>query len=306
MNTLPNSEVISPEDITYIDNSNALAFASKPAWWAWLTILSLDAPIVAVLWQLLIANSFGFIVKPLHSILLFVTVWLIYVVDRCFDSIVITKAFTTRHGFYKRYLATFIILISIVASFALVAAVRWLEPTIFLHGIILSGIVLLYLANLHLPKKPILLIPKELQIGLVFATGSTLTFWSQLHSLGNVESILFILVTICFAMLCFLNCSFISLWEKSVDILHKQPSMARASNIQTLTFQLKSAVLILIAISILLPIGFELRVAFILSSLGLWLLQYTQAKTSVDLRRVLADVVLMTPLLSLLVVLLLQ
>jgi len=294
-------------DDSLIDDNLKPEIAVKPKWWSWLTILSLDAPTVAVLWQILFASSFDLVIKPIHAILLFAAVWLIYVFDRCFDGFVIAKALTARHDFYKRHFKRVAILAGIVVCSALVIAIMWLEPPIFLHGIILSGVVLLYLANLHLPKKPFLLIPKELQIGLVFAAGATITFWSQLDSLTVIENILFLSATLCFAMLCFLNCSLIGLWEKSVDVLHQQPSLARTTMdtdmaIEQLSFLFQSSLVTLMFITIFLPLSMSLKIAFVLSSLGLWALQYTQAKTSIDLRRVLADVVLMSPL----VVLLLQ
>lgn len=273
----------------------------KVPWWSWLTILSLDAPTVAVLWQVLLANSFDFMLKPLHSILLFVTVWLIYVVDRCFDSFVIAKAYTVRHDFYKRYIRAISVLVVLFVGIVLFVVVRWLEPTIILHGLLLAGVVLVYLANLHLLKKPFLLIPKELQIGFVFAIGTTITFWSQLNSLNMSQIILFWITTLCFAFICFLNCSFISLWEKSVDVLHQQPSLARMTiDTQRLAFILQIAALSLVVVSLCLPFGLALKLALVLSGLGLWFLQTIRMHVSVKLRRVLADVVLMAPLISLL------
>ncbi len=269
----------------------------KIVWWAWLTVLSLDAPLVAIAWQALLAESFQLALRPVHSLLLFAVVWLIYVADRCFDSVVIDEAQTERHAFYKRHFRPVVFVAIFVAIVVLFVAVRGLEPTLFLHGCLLSGIVLLYLANLHLLKEPILLLPKELQIGIVFAVGTGLSLWSQLDASTVV---LFSLATLCFASLCFLNCSFISLWEKSVDVLHQQPSLARTTDVHKLSNVLQLAVISLCALSLLLPFDLSLKIAFGLSSMGLWLVNYT--KISTKLKRVLADVVLMSPLLVLMVI----
>lgn len=264
------------------------------AWWAWLTVLSLDAPFVAIAWQALLAESFQLVLRPLHSLLLFSTVWLIYVADRCFDSLVIDKAYTARHAFYMKHFRIIVLIASLVIGVALFSTLRWLEPTVFLHGALLSGIVLLYLANLHLLKKPVLLLPKELQIGIVFALGTSLSLWSQLDA-SNI--LLFSLATLCFAVLCFLNCSFISLWERFIDAKHQQPSLARTSDVQNFSNLLQLAIISLCILSMVLPFDLSLKLAFVLSSIGLWIVNYTQI--SVKLKRVLADVVLMSPLLVL-------
>lgn len=264
------------------------------AWWAWLTVLSLDAPFVAIAWQALLTQSFELVLRPLHLALLFTTVWLIYVADRCFDSLVIDKAYTARHAFYIKYFRIIVLIASLIMGVVLIATLRWLEPTIFLHGALLSGVVLLYLANLHLLKKPVLLLPKELQIGIVFALGTGLSLWSQLDA-SNI--LLFSLATLCFAALCFLNCSFISLWERFIDAKHQQPSLARSSDVQNFSNLLQLAIISLCILSMVLPFDLSLKLAFVLSSIGLWIVNYTQI--SVKLKRVLADVVLMSPLLIL-------
>jgi len=219
-------------------------------------------------------------------------VWLIYAADRCFDSLVISEAYTVRHAFYIQHFRSVVVLMGIVAILLSIFTLGWLEPTILLHGLILSAIVLLYLINVHLSKKPILLLPKELQIGFVFALGTSITLWSQVSDVP-----LLVMAAFCFAMLCFLNCSFISLWEKSIDVLHKQPSLARQKlSGKTLSYLLQVIVVSLAIFVIFLPFTFDLKLAFILGSLGLWLLQVTAPKTSIDFRRVLADVVLMAPM----------
>ena len=53
----------------------------------WLTVLSLDAPAVAVLWQLLFARSFHARLGASVTILLALVVWLIYVADRVLDAL---------------------------------------------------------------------------------------------------------------------------------------------------------------------------------------------------------------------------
>ncbi len=54
--------------------------------WLWPNLLSLDAPIVAVLWQILFARCFQVPVDALAALLLLLTVWLIYAADRTLDA----------------------------------------------------------------------------------------------------------------------------------------------------------------------------------------------------------------------------
>ena len=54
--------------------------------WLWPNLLSLDAPIVALLWQILFARCFHARVETLPSVLLVLAVWLIYAADRTLDS----------------------------------------------------------------------------------------------------------------------------------------------------------------------------------------------------------------------------
>ncbi len=54
--------------------------------WLWPNLLSLDAPVVAVLWQILFARCFQVPVDALAALLLLLTVWLIYAADRTLDA----------------------------------------------------------------------------------------------------------------------------------------------------------------------------------------------------------------------------
>ena len=58
---------------------SALSAPAAPArLWLWPNLLSLDAPVVAVLWQFLFARCFQAPVDALAALLLLLTVWLIY------------------------------------------------------------------------------------------------------------------------------------------------------------------------------------------------------------------------------------
>ena len=73
---------------------------SRP--WLWPNLLSLDAPIVALLWQLLFIRCFHGSLGVLPAVLLAIAVWLIYVADRMLDA---WRGLTKqpRHEFYRRF-----------------------------------------------------------------------------------------------------------------------------------------------------------------------------------------------------------
>src|ERR1700704_1719121 len=69
--------------------------------WLWPNLLSLDAPVVAVLWQILFARCFQVPVDALAALLLLLTVWLIYAADRILDARR-DECHSPRHEFYRR------------------------------------------------------------------------------------------------------------------------------------------------------------------------------------------------------------
>ncbi|MGA3008003.1 MAG: hypothetical protein ABSE59_08950, partial [Opitutaceae bacterium] len=50
----------------------------RPQWWQWLTVLSLDAPAVAVSWQWLLARGAHAPLAWHHAFILGTAAWLVY------------------------------------------------------------------------------------------------------------------------------------------------------------------------------------------------------------------------------------
>src|ERR1700694_3809504 len=82
---------------------------SRP--WLWPNLLSLDAPIVALLWQLLFVRCFHGSLGMLPAALLAIAVWLMYVADPMLDGWRGTHGTHGKHGtseqprhtFYRRH-----------------------------------------------------------------------------------------------------------------------------------------------------------------------------------------------------------
>src|SRR5688572_12316817 len=58
----------------------------------WLNLVCLDAPLVAVLWLCLFAQTFTLPVRPGNAVALFLTAWLIYLADRLADVVSLKTA----------------------------------------------------------------------------------------------------------------------------------------------------------------------------------------------------------------------
>ncbi len=266
----------------------------KPAtrFWLWPNLLSLDAPAVAVLWQILFARCFGVPVDALAALLLLVTVWLIYSADRTLDAWR-GECDTQRHEFYRRHWRDLLPLWVAVLGLAGWLAAIHLKPGLFLRGTILLTAVATYFAvvhcRFHFRFHPFALAgagtrsrwPKEAVVGVLFALGASLVAWGKVKTSADAATILL------FSALCWMNCVAIQKWEG--EGLDWSPGIA--------------ASLLACAAGILLyahrPV---LGGAEMASACAFLLLDRVRPRLSADALRVLADVALLSPVLFLPVV----
>lgn len=123
---------------------------SRIPWWLWPNVLSLDAPLVAVLCQAALARAHKVALLPSVYGALFLTVWLIYVVDRVLDGFSMEKAerLSPRHAFYRRHRRLFLLLLIPAGVFTLLwLALAEIPAGIFWRGLALGFIVALYLLH---------------------------------------------------------------------------------------------------------------------------------------------------------------
>ena len=266
-------------------------------WWQLPTLLSLDAPLVALVWQMLLARATPAALPWQAPVLLFASVWLVYVIDRCLDArkLSLRTAITPRHRFYVRHARWFSRLAMAVFVGCVVVSVT-LEPRLLLIGSAVALLTGLYLTLVHIGKvvgKVAKRIPKELQIALVFSLGVhvALSPWGMTQLLSGSL----------FALLCFLNCAFIAFWERAADTQQGQHSLARSH--PTLRPLLHVLALVLIGVSgisgLILPDMLAMGACLALSGALLLLLEQRRYHLPTRLLRVLADAVLLTPCLFL-------
>ncbi|MDF3059111.1 MAG: hypothetical protein K0R17_3326 [Rariglobus sp.] len=198
---------------------------NRPQGWQWPAILSLDAPLVAVLWQALFARKLGVHLDWHDPVLLGLAVWIVYAADRWIEGwrLDLDTVQTQRHQFYLRHRwPVFWTGIAAIIATTVIAIAR-LDEREFKAGFVLLIPTLLYLFSHQLVHRhhPLRL-PKEIVIAVIFALGCALA--PAVIVPEKIPSLL-IPVTL-FGLLCFANCALIASWEKEVDTLHGQTSLA--------------------------------------------------------------------------------
>jgi hypothetical protein len=197
----------------------------SPRWWQWPTVLSLDAPAVALLWQWQLADAGNCALGFAPRFVLGASVWLAYAGDRWFEGWRLDPGSvrTQRHLFHQRRRWPIAAAAAAVLAADLAVAVRGLSPRDLTAGLLLLGPVLAYLLShqlihRHRPWR----LPKEVCVALLFGGGAAIFLVSQpgadLRLIGIPLGL--------FILLCFANCALISVWEHAVDRSHGQVSLA--------------------------------------------------------------------------------
>ena len=268
----------------------------------WLNLVCLDAPLVSVSWLWLFARTFHATVAPGGYAALFLTAWLIYLGDRLADtySLQPREPLSLRHEFCRNHRRFWIGALAVIA-----AADAWLiwrniaGETLF-TGAVIGTLALIYLVLNHSLGGAWGHVPlKEFAIGFLFAAG-TLVLLS-----GAFPAITGALVWsgIAFAWLGTFNCISIAYWERELDNAQRKVSFAtRYPGLDRHLGKLLSALALSSGLAAIIyreaaPIFGCVSV----SSLLLALLDSNRGKIGRDQRTALADLVLLTPLLALLV-----
>ena len=271
--------------------SSTVVRPPKVALWEWPNVLSLDAPLVAALWQRLFAQVFGAALGWPYALLLYAAVWLIYSADRWLDGRALgAGARTQRHRFYARYEQVILWCWLSVGAATLVAGLFLLTWAQIWSGAAVGGLLLGYLLRRHRGDRRAH--PKELQIAVIFALGVVF-----LPLLSGTVSVSLLFCGGLFGALVFLNCAFIARWEGELDLetapfTVRAPWLAAHLGQLTLTFALVCGV-----VGMFSGASRSLLAALALSALLLYSLEHLSSGLSPAARRVLADAALLTPLL---------
>lgn len=277
-----------------------IRMTERPAWWQWATVLSLDAPAVAVAWQAFFAQLWRAPLRAHHVLLLGAATWLVYAADRWMEGLEIDPARvqTQRHRFYQRWRWPLAGLILVVAAGA--AGIAWasLSQPEWRAGLAIATPVAAYLVVGPLLRRtrPWRL-PKEVLIAVLFCA-STACFplvagggitWRRALELGW------------FALLCFSNLALIARWEREVDVAHGQVSLAlrhpaAARLIRLLPWLCSVAAAVVGGMHRLDP---RLAGCLTVSGLLMGCLDQAEPRIGRQMARALVDATLLTPLLPL-------
>ena len=269
--------------------------------WLWCNLLSLDAPVVAVLWQILFARCFAVPLGISIAAVLGLTVWFIYVADRMLDALHVNPDLVPppRHTFCREHWNGMAI-VSLTGLFALGALCARLSFPLLRNGAILLAAVGVYFTVVHgRPLYARRFWPKELVVGVIFCLGTCLAAWTE--SLPPLRREM-ILPAVLFAALCVLNCVSIECWEWNgcSSIWNNSPHpMTLWMGRRVGSLSLLVAIVALLALCFSSPKENPLFLALLLSSLIFCYLSKRSRRFTVPSRRVLADVALLTPLLTL-------
>lgn len=282
--------------VTRAPNAAATGTQHLP-WWLWLNVLGLDAPLLAVLWQALLAWSFHAALGAAESILLGLACWFVYAADYLLDG---SRApdvalLAPRHAFYFEHKKQVLILMFITAITMVLVAAIYLDRSVSQYGVAISVLSAAYFAFLHLsPEGRRSRWPRELAVAVLFTCGTFVAAWARL---GGLRYRL-IPSALVFATLCWMNTAAIEFWEWQKNGFG--PRRAPSSSAQWLAVHLREAAILVACGAIWLarisaiPWGFAVAAA--LSGLSLSLLGARARACSANFVRIAADVALYTPL----------
>jgi hypothetical protein len=175
--------------------------------WLWPNLLSLDAPVIAVIWQGFLSYRFSVPLRPAARAALGLTVWAIYLADRLLDARKgAIRDEPARHRFYRRHSRLMTALFAMVFAAAAIVAILGLRPVVLRDGLIPLAGVGVYLGLVHL-SGTLSRIPKEVAASFLFTAGTFLAAWARLPCPSLAWAAL------AFFVLCLANMIAIEAWE---------------------------------------------------------------------------------------------
>ncbi len=230
---------------------------------------------------------------------LFLTAWLIYLVDRLADafSLQTNSPRSARQQFCLLHKKLWLGLIPVVGLIDAAIILLSLNRDVITSGACLGGVAALYLAVNYAFNEVWEVVPlKEITVGFLFSAGTLLVVISKFALVPSIVGRLpALLAVLLFAILCSLNCMSIAVWERDLDRAQRKHSIATRCPdigvpIRIFCIVVALAALLLAAIaSSLLPIAISLSAGAAL----LAILHFVSIGN--DERTALADLVLLTP-----------
>jgi len=269
----------------------------KP-FWLLPNLLSLDAPLVAVVWLYLFAKTWGVRFHPGHGyVVLALVVWVMYVGDRVLDSALLgdSARCQARHRFHRKHLRKFLWGAGIAALAAL-AMVLWKIPMAIFNYVIVEAFLVagfFAMAVFSAPETDEIPYVKNILAGAAFAFGTAMVAHVYMYDRG-IRDLLFSPEFACFALLCMLDISAIDLWEHANHT--PDPEVKAADELAlTLPLTLLGTAALVFALKAEDHGSRPFFYAILTGAALLHILNRTRARFSMESLRVLADVALVAP-----------
>ncbi|MEP6782897.1 MAG: hypothetical protein ABI983_04450 [Acidobacteriota bacterium] len=195
------------------------------SWWQWPTVLSLDAPIVVIAWQILLASVADVRLGWPHVFVLATSIWLSYSADRWIEGWRLAPGAirTARHAFYqRRRWLLFPMWIAALAADLGVALTRLSRQELMSGWLVVPPVLAYLLSHQLIHRHHPLRVPKEVCVALLLGAGAAV-FPIARAGIGHQDLWLALAL---FVALAFANCALISVWEAEVDRSHGQTSLA--------------------------------------------------------------------------------
>lgn len=250
-------------------------------WWLWPNVLSLDAPLVALLWHGAFAKAIGVTVNGLTMYLLAAAVWVIYVIDRLLDvPRMQDREVTRRHHFHALHERGFKIVL-LVVSLAAGGLALLADRRLLIFGGAMLALSLLYGFLVH---RRWLWVPKEILCGAMFSAGVVGSLFLEPFPW---------LAAVVFGFLCAANCLVIACNEAAID--REQDPGAAPQRWPAIERWVTLGLLVMAVTALASLVGERVLMASMgLASLGL--LVVLHIRRSREWKRVMADVCLLAPL----------
>ncbi|MDI1315364.1 hypothetical protein [Prosthecobacter sp.] len=124
------------------------AHAQRTPWWQWPHVLSLEVPVVAVLWQEALAQAHGIRLTPLLNVGLGLACWVIYLLDRTLETLAVTSSagMDVSGLFYHRHRR--VLLLGVIPLVMLLLG--WMALYVIPEGVLWQAVSLALLVALYL------------------------------------------------------------------------------------------------------------------------------------------------------------
>jgi hypothetical protein len=141
--------------------------------------------------------------------------WVVYVLDRILDALQSNpELLRARHRFHLQHRRGLLAAVAADVLILLVLVPTRMAAEALRENALLGACVLLYILLVHLPQLERVrrAFPKEIAVGLIFASATAVPAWSRLGRRVPGRSEL-LPIALAFAALCWLNCYAIDRWE---------------------------------------------------------------------------------------------